>query len=137
PRVIEPLASDSTLPCSEVTSCAILSMFSSSSCLKRNMTRARISGGVLAQPGKAAAATFTAASSSLLLASATLAWTSPVAGLNTSAERPLVPATSLPPMKWLIVRMGFILGGEIAAGRAVLADGAALHRALFASYRRQ
>jgi hypothetical protein len=40
-------------------------------------------------------------------------------------------------MKWLIVRMGFILGGEIAAGRAVLADGAALHRALFASYRRQ
>ena len=74
-------------------------MFSSISCLKRNMTRARISGGVADHFGKASSATFTAASTSALLASATLAWTSPVAGLNTSPKRPLLPATSWPPTK--------------------------------------
>ena len=61
--------------------------------------RARIKGGVEDHLGKASAATFTAASTSALLARATLAWTSPVAGLNTSPKRPLLPATSWPPTK--------------------------------------
>ena len=39
------------------------------------------------------------------LASATLAWTSPVLGLNTSPKRPELPSTSLPPMKWPISRI--------------------------------
>ena len=43
-----------------------------------------------------AAASAVAASSSALVASATRACTSPVAGLNTSANLPEVPATSLP-----------------------------------------
>ena len=37
--------------------------------------------------------------------SATLACTSPVFGLNTSPDRPEVPLTSLPPMKWPISRI--------------------------------
>ena len=69
------------------------------------MTRARRSGGVAAQAGQAAAAAATALSTSSALASATLAVSSPEAGLNTSPNLPLVPATCLPPMKWPISRM--------------------------------
>src|SRR5215475_3932258 len=39
------------------------------------------------------------------LASATLAWTSPVLGSKTSPKRPDPPLTALPPMKWPISRM--------------------------------
>src|SRR6266705_1144639 len=47
----------------------------------------------------------TAARTSAFDASATLAWTSPVIGSKTSAVRPDVPFTSLPPMKCPIERM--------------------------------
>src|SRR5262245_13675403 len=47
-----------------------------------------------------------ACSTSECLASATLAWTSPVLGSKTSPKRPDVPLTTLPPMKWPISRMG-------------------------------
>ena len=69
------------------------------------MTRARRCGLVAAQDGNAACAFSIAFSTSDLLASATLACTSPVFGLNTSPERPDVPETSLPPMKCPISRM--------------------------------
>ena len=55
--------------------------------------------------GCAARAFSTAARTSALEASATLAWTSPVIGSKTSAVRPEVPLTSLPPMKCPTERM--------------------------------
>src|SRR5271163_4669529 len=69
------------------------------------MTRARRCGLVAPHAGCAAAAFSTAARNSALEASATLAWTSPVIGSNTSADRPEVPLTSRPPIKCPIVRM--------------------------------
>ncbi|EWG71005.1 hypothetical protein P348_02454 [Enterobacter sp. DC3] len=44
PRVSSPTASEKTLPCSSLMRRARRSMFSSSSALKRNITRARLSG---------------------------------------------------------------------------------------------
>ena len=78
-------------------------MFASTSCLKRNMTRARVSGGVAAQPGKAAAATCDGRVDLGLAGQRDRAWTSPVAGLKTSPKRPLLPSTVLPLMKWGMV----------------------------------
>ena len=59
------------------------------------MTRWRRSGGVAAQATCAFLATCTAASTSSTEAKATLAVTSPVAGLVMSPLRPLLPATGL------------------------------------------
>jgi hypothetical protein len=70
----------------------------SSNSFSLNMTRARRSGGVFAQAGHAAAAAATALFTSSAPASATRADNSPDAGLNTSPNLPLVPATCLPPM---------------------------------------
>ena len=42
---------------------------------------------------------------SWLLASATLPVTLPVAGLNTSAGRPLLPGTTAPPIQWSMEAM--------------------------------
>ena len=69
------------------------------------MTRARRSGGVLAQAGQAAVAAATARSNSAALAIATLPVTPPEAGSNTSLNLPLIPATCWPPMKCPISRM--------------------------------
>src|SRR4051812_9778753 len=80
------------------------------------MTRARRCGLVAAHSGCAARAFSTAARTSALDASATLAWTSPVIGSKTSAVRPDVPLTSLPPMKCPIERMNILPGGP-ATGR--------------------
>jgi hypothetical protein len=66
---------------------AILSAFSSSSTFSLLITRARLSGGVLRQAGKAASALAMAASTVALLASATLVVDWPVAGLNTGCVR--------------------------------------------------
>ncbi len=74
------------------------------------MMRARVSGGVVAQPGNASAAFFTAASSSAFEARATLAWTSPVAGLKTSAVRPLLP-------------LDFLAADEVMDGPALRSPG--------------
>ena len=84
PRVTEPLASARVLPCSALTSEARSSMSRSTSSLSLNMTRARRSGVVPAQPGSAALAAWTAASTSAAPAKATRAERSPTAGLNTS-----------------------------------------------------
>jgi hypothetical protein len=65
----------------------------------------------LAHSTWAALAFSTAARTSALEASATLAWTSPVIGSKTSAVRPELPFTSLPPMKCPMERMNILLGG--------------------------
>ncbi len=62
-------------------------------------TRARRCGLTAAQPTWAARAFSTAARTSSAEASETCPATSPVMGQNTSAVRPDVPATCLPPMK--------------------------------------
>src|SRR5882762_5055944 len=102
PRWIEPLASESTLPCSDAMRSASSSMWRSISSLKRNITRARVSGEVSDQPAKASFATAIARSTSALEARGTLAASAPVVGLNTSPKRPpFSPRTCLPPMKWV------------------------------------
>ena len=68
PRVTSPSASVNTLPCSAVISAASSPEWRSSSSLNLNITRARRSGGVAAQPGKALAAACTATSTSAALA---------------------------------------------------------------------
>ena len=64
--------------------------------------RARRKGVVAAHFGKAARATSTASAISSLPASGTRPASSPVAGLNTGAKRPLLPPTNRPLMKCLI-----------------------------------
>ena len=64
---------------------------------KRNMTRARASGVAAAHSGRAAVAARTAASTSAREPSATLRATAPVAGLNTSPNRP-PPLIRCPPI---------------------------------------
>ena len=80
PRCNSPSASLSTLPCSEVMSAQIWSDRSSSSCLKRYITRARLAGGVSRQAGKAAWALLMACSTVVLEARATRLVTRPWAG---------------------------------------------------------
>ena len=93
PRWMSPLASGTVLPCSEASSSASASFSPRMSSRKRIITRARFCGLVAAHAGWAALAFSTAARISALLANATLAWTSPVEGWNTSAKRPLSPST--------------------------------------------
>ena len=93
PRWMSPLESAKVLPCSDESSRARSSYSAWISSRNLNSTRARRCGLVAAQPGKAACALAIAFSTSALLASATLACTSPVFGLNTSPVRPDVPAT--------------------------------------------
>ena len=100
PLWIEPLASESTLPCSEAMRRASSSMCRSISSLNLNITRARVRGEVSDQPAKASFATAIARSASALEARGTLPESAPVVGLNTSPKRPLSPRTCLPPTKW-------------------------------------
>src|SRR3569623_2990735 len=73
------------------------------------MTRPRRCGLVLAHSPCAARAFSTAARTSALEASATLAWTAPVMCSKTSAVRPDLPFTSLSPMKCPTSRMNISL----------------------------
>ena len=98
PRVIEPLASSTVLPCSSVMALARASMSLSSSSLSLNIMRARRIGGVAIQAGEAALAAATAPRSSAAEAKSTSRIFSPSAGLKMSPRRPLVPATALPLM---------------------------------------
>ncbi len=81
PRVTSPWASEKTLPCSLVISRATSSRRASSSALKRNITRARTSGGVFDQPSNAAWAAAMASRVSSAEDSDTYRRGSPVAGL--------------------------------------------------------
>src|SRR6476469_2353986 len=109
PRRMSPLASGSVLPCSRASNSARASLSRATNSRNFINTRTRRCGLVAAHCGCAARAFSTAARTSALDASATLAWTSPVIGSNTSAVRPDVPLTSLPPMKCPIERMNFSL----------------------------
>ena len=68
----------------------------STSSRRWNITSARRPRPVARQPGNAALAAATAASTSATLAKSTLAACSPVAGLNTVPDRPDVPSTTAP-----------------------------------------
>src|SRR3954452_8611879 len=72
------------------------------------MMRARRCGLVAPHSTWAVLAFSTAARSSAFEAKSTLAWTSPVIGSKTSAVRPDVPCTSLPPMKCPMERMNLL-----------------------------
>ena len=93
PRVISPCASESTLPCSSVIDAGQRRRArASSSSRNLNRTRARVSGGVAAQPGNAAARGLHRRDRPRRRSpSATRRTRSPVAGLNTSPQRPLAP----------------------------------------------
>ncbi len=111
PRAILPFASDRILPCSAVMIAASVSVAASTRARKRNSTRARTCGGVADQAGKASAAAAIAASASSREASATRPITAPVAGLNTSAKRPEVPATCMPFTKCAMSRTVLLMPG--------------------------
>ena len=96
PLWTSPLASGSVLPCSLDSLSASLSMSRCSNRTNSISTRPRRCGFVAAHFGWAASAPLTAASTSPALASGTRACTSPVAGLNTSPNRPEAPAVSRP-----------------------------------------
>ncbi|MNI73855.1 hypothetical protein D3C73_1298920 [compost metagenome] len=85
PRMTSPLASENTLPCSRVMSSASSSWCWSSSALKLNRMRARLSAGVSDQAGNAALAAATASATSSVEASGMDEQISPVAGLKPSA----------------------------------------------------
>lgn len=80
PRVMDPLASATVLPCSLDRISASSSMFRYSSSRKANNTCARFAGGVSDQPGRAASAAEMARFVSSLHASGARLTTSPVAG---------------------------------------------------------
>jgi hypothetical protein len=113
PRWMSPRLSASTLPCSLESRAARGSMLASTSRLNSNITRARRWGLTRAQPAWALAAACTASSTSASVAKATLAWTSPVLGSNTSPVRPALPAKDFPSMKWPTVRKA---GSEAVSG---------------------
>src|SRR4051794_26150576 len=111
PRATSPSASDSTLPCSAVTSEAISLRLASISSRRWNMPSARRPRPVARQPGAAALAAATAASTSATLAKSTLAACSPVAGLNTGPDRPDVPSTTAPSIQCEILFIVRVLSG--------------------------
>ena len=82
-----PIASESTLPCSLEIKAANFSLFVSNNALKANITRARLSGEVFDQAGKACSAAMIAAVVSASSLSTTCLVCSPVAGLNTGEKR--------------------------------------------------
>ena len=87
PRWTSPSASSWVLPCSAEIARATSSARSISSALKRNMTCARLAGGVFAHAGSAAFAAATAAPTSSAVDSPSVSIFSPVAGSNTGCER--------------------------------------------------
>ena len=84
PLETSPKASSCVFPCSLLIVVAILSAFSSSNRLKRNITCARFTAGVAAHSGAATFATLTVLSRSVAFESRTCPETSPVEGLKTS-----------------------------------------------------
>ena len=102
PRATSPSASESTLPCSAVSSDAISLRFASMSSRRWNRTSARRDRFVARQAGKAPRATSTAASTSAADAKSTSACCVPVAGFHTGPVRPDVPSTIRPSIQWLM-----------------------------------
>ena len=99
PRWMSPLASAIVLPCSRARMSASSSLFLAMRSRNFISTRARRCGLTAPHPSCALAAFSTAARTSAFEASATCARTVPSIGWKTSAVRPDLPATCLPPMK--------------------------------------
>ncbi len=105
PRLISPLASESTLPCSRVTISASSSVCSTSSSRNRNITAVRLASEYCDQTSNAAAALAIAVSTSAGVAEATWATTSPVAGLSTGTTTSSAPTYGLPSIQCGMVGM--------------------------------
>src|SRR5262245_14834578 len=129
PRPTSPLASSNVLPCSSDISRARSSVRFSIRLLRLNITRWRRSGGVAAHFSCACLAICTAWSTSASEAKVTLAVTSPVAGLVTSPERPLLPATRLLSMKCPI-SVAIFSSRTIEYRRVLARPGRGLYRGL-------
>jgi hypothetical protein len=99
PRAISPSASDGTLPCSAVRCAASSWRWASTRFRIRNMISVRFEMEVARQPGNAARAAATAASTSSTDARSTSRATTPRAGSKTGPRRPEVPATRRPPIQ--------------------------------------
>ena len=131
PRATSPRASASTLPCSAVMSSASSSARALSSSRKRNRIWVRRASDVSRQPGNAAFAAATAASTSAGAANASRAVIAPVAGSVTSENRTPVPSWFAPATQWWRARtvdspsacatpaaMAVVIGSSVAARTA-------------------
>ena len=102
PRMISPMASESTLPCSAVMISANSPRRSLSSSRNLKITACRLAMDIPPHTFAALAADAMVASISSWLASATWPVTSPVAGLYTAAVLPEADGASLPSIQWLM-----------------------------------
>ena len=109
PRMISPLASSTTLPCSLAMIRASSSVCASSRLRNANMIFARRLIDVSLHAGNAAFAAPTAASTSAGSASTTSAWGCPVAGSQTIEVRVELPVVSSPPIRCRIVLVAVVL----------------------------
>mmetsp|Transcript_597 Transcript_597/g.2120 ORF Transcript_597/g.2120 Transcript_597/m.2120 type:complete len:277 (+) Transcript_597:1909-2739(+) len=100
PRNTSPFASCKVLPCSAVMIAASSSMLSRMACCNLNITRARFEGVTSFHVSNAFLELATARSKSSRVQRGTLARISWVAGLTTSAVRPLTESTNLPSIKF-------------------------------------
>src|SRR3989304_2354733 len=117
PRCTEPSASGSVLPCSSVTILASCFWFACSSCRNFCITRARRSGGVSRQPGYAAAAAFTAASTARGTQHATRPAGCPRPGVKNGPPPPPAPrGRERPPVHPGGDRVELEIGGLVHAG---------------------
>ena len=103
PRVSSPWASEKTLPCSRLMRRASSSLCCSISSLKRNITRARTSGGVWDQSAKARSALAMASRHSAAVERATVPCCWPVAGSKMAPKRSLRLSVVSPSMKLSIL----------------------------------
>src|SRR5687768_18575562 len=115
PRSTSPRASESTFPCSALTSSASSPARAVASSRNANKTFARRESDAWDHSSKAAAATRTASSTSAAEPSTTSACWMPVAGSQTGAVPVGVPEVGLPPIQCSIVRISSLLA---AAQRA-------------------
>ena len=111
PRMTSPLASSTTLPCSEATIRASSSACCSTRLRNANMIRERRTTLTSFHDSNAVRAAATAASTSAGSASRTCACWPPVAGSQIGAVRVDVPAVSAPPMRcWMVLRSTVVTG---------------------------
>src|SRR5258708_4529199 len=103
-RLISPLASSTTLPCSEAISRASSSMWLSSSSRNANMTFERRAREASDHSGSACWAALTARSTSGGSASTACACSSPLAGSHATEVRVQSPAVASPPIRCSMVR---------------------------------
>src|SRR5947209_8977685 len=127
PRLTSPVASPMPLPFSSVTSDPSSWKCSSSNALKRNRIWIRWTAGVPAHFGNAAAAAWTARSTSPAVPNGVWAITSPVAGLYTGSVGPAEASSQRPPMKCRTACCARAEPAGFPAGRSAVVVIAYLH----------